>query len=626
MKRRRQKARRRAAPVAKRQDRAKLFSRRALLLGGVQGVAAITLFGRLYYLSIVNGKDYRTLAEQNRVSLRLLAPDRGRILDRTGFALATNRRDYRVFLIPEQVTDPEATLARLNRILPLSERRIAQLIRQIRRQRGFVPLTVREHLDWRSFARVNVESADLPGIVPDVGTTRWYPEGADLAQVVGYVGAPGPDEIGQSRFLQLPGVKTGKRGIEKAYEAQLRGMAGSARVEVNARGRIIRQLASEPAQMGRDISLTIDRDLQRIATARLGEESAGVVALDIQSGDVLIHASTPSYDPNELNLGISRENWQALLDDPRTPLVNKCISGQYPPGSTFKMLVLLAALERGLVDPEETVTCWGRYPFGDRVFHCWRRQGHGPVNMIEALAKSCDTYFYELASLMEIGWVADIARRFGLGQSFDLDLPGESQGLVPDPAWKLAATGRPWVQGDTLNVCIGQGALLATPLQLAVMTARLANGGKAVTPHLVHALDGVPVPRAPAPDMGLNPKHLALIYEGMQAVMAQGGTAFPSRLRDPGLTMAGKTGTAQVRRITDADRAADVQQEDKPWAERHHAWFVAYAPAVQPRYALSVLVEHGGGGASAAAPVARDIVKAILERDRARSDTLVQRA
>jgi len=612
-------------PIVK-QDRGRVFNRRAFLVMGAQGIASLTLFGRLYYLSVVHGQEYRMLAEENRVSVRLLAPRRGRILDRDGRVLAGNRQDYRVYLIPEQVKDLADTLYRLGQVVDLSPAQIASIKRQVKARRGFLPITVRENLDWESFARINVESAVLPGVQPDSGTTRWYPEGMATSQLVGYVGTPAPDELTGDPLLQVPGFKLGKQGIEKAFDPLLRGAAGSAKVEVNAYGRVIRELDRRTGQTGRDISLTIDRDLQRIAAARLGEESAGVIVMDMARGDILVHASTPSYDSNEMNIGISRENWQALLDDPRKPLVNKCTYGQYPPGSTFKMVVALAALKAQVIEPDERVFCNSRYPFGDRVFHCWKRGGHGWVDMHKAIAQSCDCYFYDVANRLGIAPIAAQARAFGLGQTYDLELPGESRGLVPTEAWKRATLGQPWVGGDTLNVGIGQGALLATPLQLAVMTARLANGGKAVLPHLIHALDGVPVERRQAPDMGVDPAHLALIRTAMRGVLELRGTAYASRLRLDGVAMAGKTGTAQVRRITQQDRADNVSQDEKPWAERHHAWFVGFAPYEAPRYAIAVFIEHGGGGSSAAAPVARDIMQAVLETRPVVPKGLVQRA
>ncbi len=598
------------------QSRYKMFSRRAALLAGAQGLLTTVLAGRLYYLGVVEADQYETLAEDNRISMRLLAPARGEILDRFGAPLATNRQDYRVFLIPEQAKDVHETLARLERVIALDARDVGRIERQIARQRRFLPVTVAEGLDWRTFARLNVETLDLPGVQPDAGLTRWYPVGTPVSQVVGYVGAPARDDLDGDPLLGLPGFRVGKRGVERAYDRRLRGTAGSSRVEVNAYGRVIRELARDEGAAGETVVLTLDAELQRGIAARLGEESAGVVVLDTESGEIYAQVSTPAYDPNRFTRGISRENWQALLRDPRKPLVDKSLNGQYPPGSTFKMVVAAAGLHEGVITPETAVVCNGEYRLGDNLWHCWKKGGHGRIALVDAIAQSCDVYFYRVAQELGIERLAEWAHAFGLGETFGIEIGGESKGLVPTPGWKLATTGRPWVGGETLNVGIGQGALLATPLQLAVMTARLANGGRKVVPHLVRRVGSEPVVEAGDwPRIDLAPRHLAAIRRGMEKVLEYRGTAYGSRLDLDGIRMAGKTGTAQVRRITKAQREQEIRQASLPWRERHHAWFVAYAPTERPRYALSVLIEHGGGGSSAAAPVARDVMELVLRRD-----------
>jgi len=608
----------------------KTFTRRAALLAGAQGLAITVLAGRLYYLGVVESEQYEMLAEENRSSIRLLTPRRGTITDRFGVELAANRQDYRVFLIPEQARSVRETLTRLGRIIEISERQRRRIQRQIAEQRAFLPVTVAEGLSWQRFAEINVAAPELPGLQPEAGLSRWYPDGPAASQVVGYVGAPEPGDIEDEALLRVPGFKLGKRGIERAYDRVLRGRPGSKRVEVSASGRVIRELARNAGEQGRNVSLTLDMVLQRRAAERLGEEAAGIVLLDIYTGEIYVHASTPSFDPNELSTGVSRENWQALLEDPRKPLVDKCLSGQYPPASTFKMVVALAALHYGVIDPDETVYCSGEYRLGDNVWQCWRRRGHGRLAMVDAIARSCDVYFYTLANRLGIERIAEFARKFGLGETYGLAIGGESGGLVPTPEWKLATFGVPWLGGETLNVGIGQGQLLATPMQLAVMTARIANGGFAVTPRLVRGVEGAELAATPVwRDLGFDAAHLALVRRGMEKVLEPHGTAVRSRLELAGQRMAGKTGTAQVRRMTERERAGEVEQEDLPWAQRHHAWFVAYAPAEVPRYAACVLVEHGGGGASAAAPVAQDIIAAALQRDpasRAAEDIDIARA
>lgn len=597
-------------------ERYRLYSRRAALLGGLQALVLTTLMGRMYYLGVVESGQYKVLAEENRVSLRLIAPERGEILDRFGRKIATNRKDFRVFLIPEEAGDAEQALASLGEMFHMSDGSLRRIRRQIKRQRDFLPVTLAENLSWKEFARVNVQSVKLPGVQPDAGETRFYPDGPLASQVAGYVGPVDENEINQDPMFQLPGFKVGKAGLEKSFETNLRGQAGSRRVEVNAYGRVIRELTRQEGRAGDAMVLTLDLELQRHVVDLLGEESAAAVLMDVKTGDVLVKASTPSFNPNDFNLGISRENWNALIRDPRKPLVNKCLQGQYPPGSTFKMVVSLAALEAGVVSASDEVECTGEYEFGDRIFHCWKKEGHGSLAMVNAIAQSCDVYFYDLAQKVGVERIAAMARRLGFGQAYELGIPGQADGLVPSKGWKMATSGEPWRIGETLIVAIGQGALLATPLQLAVMTARLASGGKAVVPRLVHSVGGEITPVPEFEDLGIRRSHMRLMHSGMEKVLEFEGTAFASRLQGRGLSMAGKTGTSQVRRITKAEREAGPGSfKNRPWRERDHALFVAYAPTRNPRYALSLIVEHGGGGSSVAAPLARDIMRRTLEVD-----------
>lgn len=598
-------------------DRAQSFTRRTFLLAGAQGLLMAGLLGRLYYLAVVQNPQYRTLAEENRLSLRLIAPVRGDILDRNGYALATNRKDYQVHLIPEAARDVRTTLASLGQIIHVSDADIERIKNKIARQPDFVPVTVAENLSWDTFSRVNVEMPDLPGVIPVEDESRYYPEGEVASHVIGYVGVADVEEVRAEPILQLPGFRIGKQGFEKSFDQQLRGQAGTSRVEVNAYGKMVREVARQDGRPGQPVTLTLDLELQRFATGRLGAESATAVVMDVHSGDVLAAASTPGFDPNEFTLGLSRDKWNQLLKDPKHPLVNKVVAGQYPPGSTFKMVVALAALEAGVIDPQETVYCSGKIRLGDSTFHCWEHKGHGRVAFVEGISRSCDVYFYEIAKRTGIEKIAAMARRFGFGSAFDIGLTGrQAKGLVPTPEWKWATQGEPWHLGETLIAGIGQGALLATPLQMAVMTARLANGAQAVTPRFVYAVGNEVAPAPAFGGMNLNPRHLALVRQGMAGVLQPGGTAYGSRLSFEGMEMAGKTGSSQVRRITQAQREAGlVDQMELPWKDRHHALFVAYAPVDEPRYALSVVVEHGGGGARTAAPIARDIMRKTLELD-----------
>lgn len=602
-------------------NRYQTFTRRAALLAGIQGIAFTALAGRMYYLQVLKTDQYRMLAEENRVSMRLLAPLRGDIVDRFGRVLASNKQNYRAMLISEQTPDVEATLDRLSRIVEIDDFRRRRILRDIARSPRFMPVTVAEGLTWEQFAKVNINEPDLAGILPDVGETRDYPYGEEFAHILGYVAAVSDTDIEQAqreetRLLKLPGFRIGREGIERTYDKQLRGTPGSSHVEVNAYGRVIRELSKDPGNPGQELVLTLDLDVQRFAWERVKGESASAVVMDIHSGDVISIVSAPAYNPNLFNMGYPTAEYKKLLESPYLPLLNKSLAGMYPPGSTFKMVVAMAAVEAG-ISPSQRIHCPGHYSLGSHDFHCWKRGGHGAMNMHDAIKYSCDVYFYDVARRIGINAIADMARKCGLGQTYDFEVPGEKAGLVPTPEWKRAARGEVWHQGETVIAGIGQGYLLTTPMQLAVMTARIANGGHAVVPRLTRAIGGelLPVPK-PA-FIGISEQALAIAQGGMNGVSNEpGGTAFRHRIADPGMELAGKTGTAQVRRISRAERLTGVlRNEDLEWRQRDHALFVCYAPVHEPRYAMSVVVEHGGSGSAAAAPVARDIMHEVLRRN-----------
>lgn len=598
-------------------DRQKLFTRRALFLAGGKLVLFSALGARLYYLQVVEAEKYRTLADDNRINLRLLPPPRGNILDRHGVPLAINSQNYRVLLVSEQAGDIEATLASLGAVIEINEVERRRVLRDVRRRRAFVPVTVRENLSWDEVARIEVNAPDLPGVSIDVGQTRNYPHGPLMAHVLGYVAAVSEKELTGDPLLELPGFRIGKAGVEKVYDMALRGKGGNSSVEVNAFGRVIRELDRRDGQPGADLTLTIDLELQKFCMQRLGGETGAAVVLDVQNGEVLAMASSPSYDPNAFNTGLGADDWRALIGNARSPLINKAITGQYPPGSVFKLVVALAALQKGAMTPQTRVSCPGFMMLGNAKFHCWKKHGHGSVNIMQAIAGSCDVFFYETAKRTGIDAIVDMAERLGYGQKLKIDLPHERPGLIPSREWKLAVIGSPWQQGETVQVGIGQGYMLTTPLQMAVSVARIANGGRGVVPHLLREPpagdNGIrKVSGTAAPDLGINPRWLELVRRSMTAVVNdRAGTAFRARIQEAGYEMAGKTGSAQVRRITKAERDEGVKKnEDLPWEERDHAIFVAYAPLDEPRFACSVFVEHGGGGSSTAAPIARDILLA----------------
>ncbi len=607
-------------------DRHKLFNRRIAILAGGKVLLLSALAGRMYYLQVIESDIYTTLADENRISLRLLPPPRGHILDRNGVALAENRQNYRVVLIPQQTPEVEPTLQSLDSIIGVGPAERRRIRREIQSRRRFVPITVRENLTWEEVAQIEVNAPDLPGIMIDVGQSRYYPHGSNAAHVLGYVAAVSESEITDDPLLQLPGFRIGKAGVEKLHDLALRGTGGASKVEVNAFGRMIREISTQEGLPGAEVMLTVDLELQRLASERLAEESGAVVVMDIHSGDILAMTSSPSFDPNTFNNGLSTEEWAILSTNPRAPLINKAIAGQYAPGSAFKMVVALAALEKGVVTTGSRVTCTGSVELGTSEFHCWRKGGHGSVNLHHAVSRSCDVYFYEIARRTGIDRIAAMARRFGLGDKLGFDLPGERAGLVPTKDWKLGSQGIPWQAGETLLTGIGQGYILTTPLQLAAMTARLANGGFAVTPRVTRTVSAAgPQSRGGAIAIGLDARHLKAIQSAMTAVVnSSTGTAFKARIKDADRAMAGKTGTVQVRRIGKAEREQGVRKnEDLPWVRRDHAVFVGYAPLSKPRYAVSVVVEHGGSGSTVAAPIARDVLAAVqrLERSRSRGTT-----
>ena len=596
-------------------DRTKSFNRRALFMGAAQTAMFGLLVGRLWQLQIDQSPHYTLLAEENRVNQRLTVPPRGRIFDRNGVVLAKNTPTYRVRIVRENTRDLETTLASLARLIPLDERQIAEIIQTARTQRAFVPVLVREGLDWEEVTAVAVHSPHLPGVVLDSTLLRAYPHGEVLAHVLGYVGPATKAEqaVDADPLLRLPEFRIGKNGIEQSYDHALRGRAGRRRVEVNAIGREIRELDVADGEPGQDVRLSLDMELQQFCYERLSSElSASSVVVDVDTGAVLALASVPSFDPTAFLGRLSHQQWREWRDSPRTPLVNKCIRGQYPPGSTFKMITGLAALEAGLVTPNYEVFCGGHTSLGNARFHCWK--SHGRVAFHEAVSQSCDVYFYDLARRVGVDGIAAMAKRFGLGEALGLDIPGEQPGLVPTSQWKREALGEPWQRGETLVVGIGQGFMLTTPLQLAIMTARMCNGGRAVTPWFVRDADQ-PLPEFGS--IGVSKVNLDHALKGMQMVVNnQRGTAYRHRLNLPDVQMGGKTGTSQVRRITRAERAAGLhKRKDRPWEHRHHALFVCYAPTDKPRYAISVIVEHGQSGSAAAAPIARDIMLRVLELD-----------
>ena len=589
------------------------ISRRALVMGGVQLGVIGALGWRLQSMQVEQADQFRLLAEENRINIRLLPPARGLIFDRNGIAIADNEQNYRVVMVREDAGDVGDVLAKLTQIVDIDPDDLARAMEEMRRRSPFVPVTIADRLSWEDVAEINLNTPALPGIQAEVGLSRVYPWGADLAHVVGYVGPVSDYDLSRiedpNPLLQIPKFQIGKTGAENKLEQTLRGSAGTRRIEVNAAGRIMRELDRQEGDPGKDIQLTIDSRLQSYVQARLDGESAGAVVIDLENGDLRAVASAPAFDPNLFVRGISVTNWNELNADKYRPLAAKAVQGTYPPGSTFKMVTLLAAMEAGLVAPDETVYCPGFTDVFNIRFHCWKRGGHGNINLHESLKQSCDCYYYEISQRVGIDKMAEMARKLGLGVRHDLPLSAVASGLAPDKEWKATVRGEDWRIGDTVNASIGQGYVLTSPLQLAIMSARLATG-RVVTPRLIRLIDGVEQPSGLGESLGLNENTLRRVRASMNDVCNhRRGTAYRSRITDDAHKMAGKTGTSQVRRITPEERAVGVtKNEDLPWERRDHALFVGYAPYDNPRYAVSVVVEHGGGGSRAAAPIARDIL------------------
>ena len=588
------------------------FSRRMLLLGGAQVALGGLLVGRLGYLAVSQNEHYKLLAEDNRVQLIIVPPRRGWIVDRNNRPIAINRSDFRIDLIPEQVEEPKKTLRLLAQLLDLGVDEVDRIIREMKSARGYKPVQIAENVPYERYAAVTVRLPELPGVQPMRGFSRFYPAGPAVGHLIGYVGAASAAEYEKEKnpLLITPGFKIGKEGLEETLEPRLRGTPGGQRVELTARGKLVRELEPKPDRSGNTVQLSIDAELQEFAARRLGEESGSCVILDCMTGDILTMVSMPAYDPNSFSDGIGRTEWGMLSKDPRKPLLNKVLNSLYPPGSTIKPMNSLALQAAG-IDPSETVHCSGGYRLGNRFFRCLGR--HGTVNMRRAIAKSCNTYFYSMGNRIGYDRIAPFARRLGLGQDFDLPVVSQSYGTVPDSAWKAARykkspklIERPdWTSSDTLNASIGQGFLILNPLQLAVMAARIASG-RNVQPSLLG------VHKQPAPLLGFPPEHLEVTRGGMWEVVNGDGTAGASRLQLPGIELCGKTGTAQVRKIVGSQRG-----QSGDWRFRDHGLFVFFAPYHNPRYAGAVVIEHGLGGARAAAPVAKDVITFLYDREKA---------
>jgi penicillin-binding protein 2 len=604
--------RRRARPVVTEHSQAFTFTRRAMVLGAAQGLVATTLGVRMGWLSIAENEHYKLLSESNRVQMRLTPPRRGWIVDRYGHPIAINRSDFRVDLIPDRLKEPERILGELTRLLELPPDEVERIREELSKAAGYQPVPVAENLPFEKYAAITVRLPELPGVSPLRSFSRFYPEGPAVAHLVGYVGSPSKEDFdasGKDPLLITPGFKVGKDELEKTMEPRLRGKPGAQRIEVTAHGKLVRELSTLSDQSGGVLPLTIDVGLHSYAARRLGDEAGSIVVLDCRTGEVLAMASMPAYDPNSFSDGISHKEWEMMADDERHPMINKVLQGLYPSGSTIKPLMSLAFLEAGL-DPKQHVVCTGGYQVGNHVFHC--DKVHGSVDMHTAIARSCDIYFYHQSLKAGAEIIASMARRMGFGQKFDLPVPTQRYGTVPDPEWMLRKYKRKWELYDTINMSIGQGNVLVNPLQLAVMAARIGSG-KALVPTILKQRN-----LPPAPTLPVSAEHLAYVRAAMKDVVNGGGTAPIAKLPIEGVLLAGKTGTAQVRRISMGERAGGVRSnESLAWRMRDHSLFIGFAPAENPIYACAVIVEHGGWGASVAAPACRDVLTYLYDKGKA---------
>lgn len=580
------------------------FSRRMMVLGGAQAAVGGLLIGRMGWLAVAQNEKYQLLSESNRVQLIPVPPRRGWIIDRHGKPIAINRSSFRVDIIPQQLEKDRDVVSDLARLLALNEDDVERIRRELAESRGFQPVSVADNVSYDKYAAVTVRLPDLPGVQATRGFSRYYPDGPAVAHLLGYVGTANAKEYeaeNKNPLLIIPGFKIGKQGLEKMLEPYLRGTPGGQRVEVTARGKLIKELDPKPDRSGQTVQLTIDQGLQRYAARRMGDQSGALVAMDVTTGDMLAFVSMPAFDPNSFSEGIGRTEWKALSANDHIPLLNKVAQGLYPSGSTIKPAMALAFLKQG-VDPKRRVLCNGGYQIGNRYFRC--DAVHGSMDMRSAVERSCNTYFWATGLITDPEQTTEMVNMLGYGQEFDLPLPTQRYGTMPSPKWLEKKYHRKWQGYDSANTSIGQGYVLINPMQLAVMPARLA-AGQLLQPRLLMAGE-----RKPAPGLDVDPAHLAFVRDAMSAVVNERGTAVGSKLPLDGVLMAGKTGTAQVFRLGE-------RGHQSTWALRDHALFIAFAPADKPRYAIGCIIEHGGFGASTAAPVVRDSMTYLFDQKKA---------
>ena len=599
------------------------INRRMFMTGSLKFFIMIGLVSRLFFLQVKENKKYLTLSDKNRIREWKLAPVRGEFHDYFGKTIAGNFEAYQLHVIPEQVEDFRYVIYRLKDLLELSDKEFKKILKKRSEIKPWETLIVSDNLDWNKFSKINNHLYDLNGVKPVISISRNYPHKEKFTHVIGYVSQANEDDIDKNESIKknfVPGLKVGKIGLEKTLEEKLIGSNDIERYEVNAYGRRISQLEFQKGQKGKTHRLTIDTEVQKLAAELLKDKAGSICVMDIYSGEVIAMHSSPSFDPNLFVFGISQDDWQIIRNDPMKPLVNKTLQGKYSPGSTIKPLVALSALENGIINTNFTVECTGKTEMYDQTYHCWKKKGHGFVSLRNAMKQSCDTYFYEIARRLGVDKLSETAKKFGLGEKVFGDLYDiEKKGLVPSTEWKKNALGKGWLLGETIITGIGQGYIQTTPIQLCLMTAQIANGGHKIYPTLIVDDQKKVQPSDKFAPLYKDYRNIKIVQDAMfgstNEVM---GTSYRSRINDPKYQFAGKTGTSQVKKITEKDRELDLKTFEIPYEERDHALYIAYGPYKDPRYATSILVEHGGNGSTTAAPMAKKLFKKIIDRHQLR--------
>ena len=600
-----------------------LINRRLFIITAAKVLVFVGLSTRLYSLQVKDKNKYLTLSDKNRIRESKLPPVRGEFLDYFGKIIAGNNEVYQLHLIPEQVENFRYVSLRLKSILNMSDRQFQKLLKKKNEVKPWDTIVVSDNLTWEQFSRVNSYLYELSGVKSVLSITRIYPYKEDFTHVLGYVSQANEKDVLENDDIKrkfVPGLRVGKTGLEKAFERELLGENDIQRFEVNAYGKKINQIELQKGSKGRDIRLTIDTEIQKYCGELLKDRAGSICVMDIYTGEIIAMQSAPSFDPNLFLFGINQDDWQLIRNNPLKPLVNKTISGKYSPGSTIKPIVALSALENKIVSPQFTVKCEGKTEMYGQTYHCWKKKGHGFVSLKNAMKQSCDTYFYEIARRLGVDRLSETAKKFGLGERvFENLFFNEKKGLVPNTQWKKNALGSGWLLGETMITGIGQGYIQTTPIQLCLMTAQIANGGYKIYPKITVDTETNFLDKYEP--LFTEKKNIKIIQDSIfSSTNEVMGTSYSSRINDPKYRFAGKTGTAQVKRITAEERELDLKTSEIPYEQRDHALYVAYGPTENPRYALSIIIEHGGSGGTTAAPMAKKLFKLIIDRHKLREE------